>query len=379
LVIPPNPVSPLELFLALVRIPSPSGREGQLATAITEYLSSHGASVTVDGSAAVTGSDTGNVIARFPDGEGRATVVLLAHMDTVQEPGVQVEPVVGEDGVVRSGGDTILGADNKAAVAALLWLAAHRRETQANLVLVFTTHEEQGRMGVSALNTDEVRADYVFPVDGSYPIGTIFESALGQTPFTISVRGRSAHAARNPDDGIHAVRVAAEIVAELELGWQRETVANIGTITGGGASNVIPDRTEISGEVRGFDGGSLDERMASIRAVAETVAKRSGATVVVTEHPDEGAPPFPEVAASAALRLVADTTERLGIELHRERCLATLEANFLSAMNLPTIGIASGGREPHSFTESLPAMELDRLVSLLEGILDAASLPPKMT
>ncbi len=366
--------SPLELFLELVQVASPSRHEAAVARRIGEYLDQLGISYRVDDSAKLTGSDTGNVIAGVERSRSLPTVLFVAHMDTVQPLGTDIVPIIGREGLVRSADDTILGADNKAAVAALLVVLSRSDLFNANVIAVFSTCEESGRMGVTGLEAVVPQADIAFPVDGSYPVGTILTSALGQVPFEIEVRGREAHASRNPDAGLNAVRVASEIVSSLRLGWQGSSVINISSIRGGGPTNIIPALARIDGEVRGFSRGEMQARIRDVRLAAETAGARSGAHISVFDQPQDGAPPFPGDGFDVPRTVAAAAAAQVGLGLQFEECRPTLEANYLHAMGIPTLGIASGGRDPHSPSESLPAAELDRLVLFLEAIISQVGL-----
>ena len=372
--LPDPPASPLDLFLALVQIGSPSGQEGALVAAIGDWLEAAGVTFAVDDATAVTGSDTGNLVVRAWRSADRPTVLFLAHLDTVQRPGSVIRPVVGEDGVIRSSGDTILGADNKAAVAALLTLLTRGRPEHANAVIAFTTTEERGRMGVASLDLAE-EVDYAFPVDGSYPVGTALEAALGQVPFDLRIHGREAHAAKDPEKGIHAIKVASDIVARLSLGWSESALLNVSEIRGGSETNIVPGFAEIRGEARAYSQAAVDARLAELEAIAGEVSGAAGARYELRRRPEDGAPPFPPAESAACTRIATAAADDVGLTLSRERCVATLEANFLAGMGLPTVGIASGGRDPHSTQESLPVRELDRLVALLDAILCRAGTP----
>ena len=100
----------LETFLSLVRIGSPSGEEAAIAVELETRLRDLGLAVELDAMC--------NIVAKLP-GQG-APVLLAAHMDTVKS-GQGVQPVV-EEGVVRSDGTTILGADDKSGIAVILEL-----------------------------------------------------------------------------------------------------------------------------------------------------------------------------------------------------------------------------------------------------------------
>ena len=182
-----------------------------MARFVSEELLRMGIAFEIDGSAAATGSETGNIIARAWRSADRPTVLLLAHMDTVQPEGVLIEPVLGDDGVVRSAGDTILGADNKAAVAALLTLLASDGADRANVVAVFSTCEEHGVMGASQLAALVDEVDLAFPIDGSHPVGTVLEGFAGTGAVQVAhpwsrvtrrsgARGGSSRAARRVRD-----------------------------------------------------------------------------------------------------------------------------------------------------------------------------------
>ncbi len=372
-VLPDLPASPLDLFLALVQIPSPSQSEGRVAKVIQDWLRKCGVRFTVDNAWEVTGGDTGNLIVRSFRSPEKPTVLFVAHLDTVEREKSVIQPIVGEDGIVRSSGDTILAADNKAGVAALLSLLTRGRDAHANAVFVFSTCEERGRMGVTALSDLAAEVDFAFPVDGSDPVGTVFEAALGQVPFDLRVNGREAHAAKEPDNGVHAVKAACDVVSRLKMGWSGDSLLNVSQIRGGSETNVIPGYAEICGEVRAFTAEAIDGRLREVESVAATIGNATGATLELQTRPEDGAPPFPPGRDRQCLSIAGAAANDVGLKLSRKRCMATLEANFLSGMGMPTLGMASGGRHPHSVNESLPVDELTRLVALLDAILVRAA------
>lgn len=160
----------LDLFCELVRIESPSFHEAAMAARCADELRSLGFEVRFDDSAARVGSDTGNLVAHLP-GTRAGHVVFSAHMDTVQ-PCAGIEPVV-VDGIVRSAGDTILSADDKAGVAAILEGVRSVLEADAprpDVTVLFTTCEEQHLLGSSALADGLLPAGapcYVLDADGA--------------------------------------------------------------------------------------------------------------------------------------------------------------------------------------------------------------------
>lgn len=396
-----------ELFLELVAIPSPSGRERALADAIREWLAAAGVDARLDDSGARNGSDAGNLVATVPGGAGAPTYVFVAHMDTVEPGAPAVTPQVGDDGVIRSAGDTILGADNKSAVAAVMSLCraatglpADRRPT---IVAAFTCREESGRMGAGLLRLP-ASTDCAFCVDGSKPIGTVITRALGQTVFTVSIHGRAAHAAADPDAGISAIAVAAEIVAGLKLGRRADGgTASIAAIVGGAVidrlspgrlaglgvapdadgrasvwtalgatpTNSVPDLAHLRGEVRGYSLDSIEAAVQEIADVVDRVCAARGARGDWTRDRSRMIPPMPGADGSRALALVRAAAGRVpGVRFVREDAQATLEANHLAAHS-DVVAVASGGRDPHRHSESITIVELEQLEALLLAIVQA--------
>jgi tripeptide aminopeptidase len=195
------------LFCELVAIPSPSGSERAVADAVAEWLAAAGVAAALDGTGARNDSDAGNLVATVPGAPGLPGLLFVAHLDTVESGAEAIVPVLGDDGVIRSAGDTVLGSDNKSAVAAVMRAGAFAATLDPALRptvrCAFTCREEAGQMGVSLLDLDGV--DCAFSVDGSAPIGTTITRALGQRVFTVVVKGRTAHAAASPQDGVSAI------------------------------------------------------------------------------------------------------------------------------------------------------------------------------
>src|SRR5918996_2193861 len=250
----------LDRFVRLCEIASPTGDERAVADAVLAELRDLGVEVEEDAAAGPARAGAGNVIARIPGREDGWTA-FFAHLDTVPHDGpVQV---VEEGGVYRSAGDTILGADNKAAVTVLMELAArHASEPPPiGLELVFTVAEEDGLRGAKAIDIDSLQADAGFVLDHATPIGEVIVAAPTYKRLVATFEGHEAHAGINPEDGHSAIAAAAAAVNGMDLGrLDEETTANVGIIEGGTASNVVAGHCRILGEARGVDG----ERAASV-------------------------------------------------------------------------------------------------------------------
>ncbi len=398
-----------ELFCGLVAVPSPSGAERQVGEAIAAWLADAGVDAAFDDAGAVNGSDAGNLIATVPGAVSAPRLLFVAHMDTVESGSAAIAPTVGDDGVIRSAGDTILGADNKSAVAAVMRCcraaAAMAPAERATVIAAFTCREEAGQMGVGLLDLDALGVDCAFSVDGSRPIGTVITRALGQQVFTIEVLGRTAHAAAAPEAGINAIAVAGEIVASLALGRRPGGgSASIASIVGGAVidrlapapsgalglgddadgeatvraaleaspTNSIPDLALLRGELRGYSEAELAAARSELEAVAARVCGERGARYRWLDR-ERAVPPFPGAPDSRALALArAAADDVAGVTFAATEAHATLEANYL-ADGTDVVALASGGSGPHQFSESITVAELRQLEALLIRIVELAA------
>jgi tripeptide aminopeptidase len=260
----------LDLFLNLCRIDSPSGEEQSVGDYIIDYLARHKIRA---------GRDAyGNVIATVA-GEGKP-LALSAHLDTV-EPGRGVKPVV-RNGVVRSDGRTVLGADDKAGLTAVI-AAAQEAVGQGRrirpLELVFTRQEETDLDGAYNLDWSRIQASEGLILDGEDAPGRITIASPYIYNVDITVKGRAAHAGVEPEKGINALAIAADAISELKLGRiDRQTTANIGTLVAGSASNSIPGEAVMRAETRSHSQKSaLTQIDAMNRAFKRAVRRRRGA------------------------------------------------------------------------------------------------------
>ncbi|TYO95601.1 M20/M25/M40 family metallo-hydrolase [Desulfallas thermosapovorans] len=296
-------------FMEMVQVDSESRREGQMAALLKEKLQRLGFTVHVDEAGSRTGSDTGNLIARLAGNAQAPALMFSAHMDTVT-PGCGIKPVE-ENGVIRSAGDTVLGADDKAGIAAILEAVRVLQEQKlpfGDLELVFTVCEEVGLSGVKYLDFSRLTARMGYVLDSNGPAGTIITRGPSQDEIYAEMLGTAAHAGINPEDGVNAIQVASRAIAAMQLGRiDHETTANIGIISGGTAINIVPEKVTIKGETRSLQ---EDKRIKQTRAICEALeraAREGGARVqikVETVYPAMDVPgdaPVVELARNAAL------------------------------------------------------------------------------
>ena len=356
-----------DTFAALCRIPSPFGREEEVAAHVTRELEGMGLAVEPD--------EHGNLLARIR-GRGERTILLCAHLDTVEVSGA-IEPVV-VDGGWENEHDTILGADNKAAVAVLLEVA--RRVTvegsPVGLELLFTVEEEDALRGAKAFDAGVLRAEFGYVLDHATQIGEVIVASPTYFRLSAEFHGRSAHAGIRPEAGRSAILAAAQAVAAMPHGRiDEQTTANVGSIQGGvGSTNVVPERCRLLAEARSLDAERVEQVIAAmIDAVHDGAAAAECDVDVVCEKLFEGyrqkagAPAV--VAAEAALRA-------RGYQPARVSTGGGSDANALVAQGFPCVNLANGTEHNHEPTERVSVAALEEMLDVCLALLDeAAALP----
>ena len=366
-------------FIRLCEISSPSGHERAVADHLKKLFADLGAaSVEEDDSGAKTGSDSGNLIIRFSGNQpGRDGFFFSCHMDTVQ-PGEGVR-VRRENDLFTSEGDTILGGDDKSGIAAIIETMRLLRETNASypdVEILLTTCEEIGLLGAKFLDAGKVRGKYGYALDSS-GIDRVIVGAPAANKFSIRITGASAHAGLQPEMGINAIAVAAKAISQIKLGrLDEESTANFGLIAGGVATNIVPERVVIDGEVRSHDPKKLQTYSDGIeRIFHETVA-------AWPETMTENGPKRPTVAISVtteypAMRLAPEAPvvrriqaagQALGKNLQFIVAGGGSDANIFTGKGLPTAIVATGMDMVHTTHERLRLDDLVELTRLLFAI-----------
>ena len=281
-----DPARLAKTFDSLVRIDSISLHEGEIMARLAPLLENLGASVSFDDAGKKLGGESGNLIARLPGNGSGPPLLICAHVDTV-EPGRGIVPIL-ENGIFRSSGNTILGADDKSAVAVILEtlsVLAEDRIPHSALEIIFTIAEEIGLLGAKNLDYGMVHSRAGYVLDAWDP-DALITSAPCANRITFVVKGKSAHAGSSPEKGINAIAAAARAIAELSLGRvDFETTCNVGVIEGGSATNIVPDRVLVKAEARSHD----ESKLARVTTVMEEAFRRAVADTNRMIPPEIGA------------------------------------------------------------------------------------------
>jgi tripeptide aminopeptidase len=355
----------LRTFKDLVVIYGPGKRERDVADYVCDRLAGAG-TVVEDNAADLIDGDAGNLLVRV-DGTGDP-LLFSAHLDTV-EPCAGVKPRI-KNGYVTSRGDTILGADDRAALAVLIELAllAPRLPHARPLELLLTVAEEIGLLGAKHADYGSVSARRGFVLDASEPPGYAVTAAPGSETVRATFRGRAAHAGIEPEKGVNAIQMASAAIAGMRLGRvDHETTANVGLISGGRAINVVPESAEISGEIRSHDASKLAAHKEHLTAVIKKAAADFGGEVetawevaYVSYQLDEAAEP---------VALFDRAARAVGLEPHHVAGGGGSDANVFNARGIPSLVMGCGVEKLHTTEERIAVAALGKLAELTTALV----------
>jgi tripeptide aminopeptidase len=366
------PPDVLDLFTELAALPSPPGEERAVADAVVRYLRDCGLEVDEDACGPAIGSTMGNLYSRLEPTADGEPLLLCAHLDTVP-PSAAIQPVV-EDGVVRNAAGTILGADNKAAVAAMLEatrrvLAEGRRH--AGIELLFTPKEEVGLVGAYAFDHTRLRAKLGYVYDQAAPVGVVILGAPYSQSLQVTFHGRAAHSGMHPEDGRSAIAAAARAISEMRLGRVDEgSTANVGTIQGGTATNIVPEWCTFVAEARSQDErklADLIQEMQDAITFAAGVAECDVETKVRKSYRG-----YRFAKSGRAVTLAVDALTRCGHPVSFELSGGAADANVFNERGLECVNLANGMADIHTKDEHITVADLEAMVDVTLALFDEA-------
>lgn len=365
----------LDEFIELVQIDSETKNERSIADVLIRKMEALGFDVFEDDTSAVTGHGAGNLIATLPGNtEGADPIYFTCHMDTVV-PGKGIRPIIKEDGYVYSDGTTILGADDKAGIAALLEMANVLKEQQlphGDIQFVITAGEESGLVGAKAMDPSLLRAKYGFAVDSDERVGGVVTAAPYQAKLWTTIEGRTAHAGVAPEKGVSAINIASKSIANMKLGRiDRETTANIGRFEGGQATNIVCDEVFILSEARSIDQSKLNEQVDHmIRTFEETAQSMGGRASTKMELMYPG---FNLSEDEKVVQVAKQAIRAIGREPKLMTSGGGSDGNVFNGAGVPTVTLSVGYEDIHTKKERMPIKELNALTQLLVEIVQTAA------
>ncbi len=350
----------LKTLTDLIRIDSPTGEEDQIDAEISSRLEALGFHIHHDSfkNLIATASGTGD------------PVLLSAHMDTV-EPGRGINPVMDGD-VLRSDGTTILGGDCKAGLSIVLEAIASVRESGGGhrpIEIAFTRAEEGGLVGVHHLDFTRLSAKQGVVFDGEGSVNRISVAAPSQNVVTATIRGVAAHAGVEPEKGLSAILVAAEVLTQLPLGRiDEETTSNIGRIEGGLKRNIIPEEVFLDGEIRSRDNGKLDHYSQRFRDVFSEAGER---------HPDANVSldirntyqAYSVSASDPTVEMLGRALAQIGMAPELEATGGGSDANVFYENGIVALPVGIGVRSFHTTRETAVLSEVLQGAEFCEGVI----------
>lgn len=348
----------VNIFKEIVKIDSPTGEEEKLSEFIIHFFDERGFGVFKD--------SFGNLIVHI-DGIGEP-LFLSAHMDTV-EPGRGIVPDV-KNGVLKSKGDTILGADNKDALSALLFVSDYLIKNKVShrpLDIVFTRYEESECLGAVKLNYKKLKSKTGFIFDAAKPIGTIILSSPYYLRFDIEIIGDSAHASR-PEVANNAILVFSDAMKNIKLGKiDEKTIANIGFINSGHVRNTIPGQMMIKGEVRSFQNKVVEKEAEKIVKEFNKSAKKFGSKIkseIVLENPGYVFSKDDEIVKFAEKILNENN-----VRIFKEDYHGCSDANIFNDKNMKILNLGNGSKFSHTVNEEISVKDLVKLSNIILSLV----------
>ncbi|MFF2016445.1 M20/M25/M40 family metallo-hydrolase [Paenibacillus sp. NPDC058177] len=362
----------IQEFMELVRVDSETGNEREIADVLTSKFKALGLEVVEDDSQERTGHGAGNLFVTWPAVQGVTAPKLLftCHMDTVV-PGKGIKPTLHEDGWITSDGSTILGADDKAGLAALFEAIRVIQEQglpHGQIQFVITAGEESGLLGARAMDPKHLDAEIGFALDSNGEVGAIAVSAPTQARITMQIYGKSAHAGVNPEDGISAIQVASKAISAMKLGRiDNETTANIGKFAGGGPTNVVCDHVQLDAEARSIVQEKVDRQIESMREALETTVREHGAECEFRSEVIY--PAFSFNQHDPVVQLADRAITSLGLTTRLFASGGGSDANVFNGLKVPTVNLAIGYEHIHTTQERIKAADIAKAAELVVAII----------
>ncbi len=366
----------LNTFLELVQIDSETGHEEIIQPILKKKLEDLGLKVEEDHAGDQPDLGANNLICTLDATENQSNtqkIYFTSHMDTVV-PGINVKPIVKDDGYIYSDGTTVLGADDKAGLAAIFELIHVIQENNiphGQIQFVITVGEESGLLGAKALDPKLLDAEFGYAVDASAPIGTTVLGAPTQMKISAVIHGKKAHAS-TPNKGVSAINIAAKAVSKMKLGQvDEETTANIGSFTGGSATNIVADEVTLHAEARSHSNEKIEAQIEHMKNVFTETAKAYGCSAdIETTKSYQG---FKVAEDAKVTRYAIESAESLGLSGNTVIAGGGSDGNIINALGIPTVIIGIGYENIHTTEERMEIKSLNLLAQQLVKIVELFS------
>lgn len=356
-------------FVELVRIDSLSLKERQMCDTLKRKLTELGYQPVEDDAGQKLGGQCGNIICTVKGSRDVPAVLITAHMDTVV-PGIGKTPVI-EGDIIKSDGTTILGGDDAAGIAVILETLKVIKEqgvSHGDIQIAFTIGEEMGLLGAKNLDYSRIYAKYGFILDSDGRIGCAAVKAPSQNKIHAVIKGKAAHAGMEPENGVSAFSIMADAISSMKLGRiDEETTANIGTVHGGVATNIVCDRVEIDGEARSRDESKLQAQTEHMRQCFVKAAEKWGGKVEFISEIEY--PAFNISRESEIIRILESAAAESGFAFEAVTTGGGSDTNIINSKGIQAVDLSVGMTKVHSVDEQISITDMENAVLFLISIL----------
>lgn len=359
----------INTFMEYVRIDSETLNEKAMADKLEQDLKALGYRVYSDNAGANFGSNGRNVYCYLDGDTSYEPIMLSAHIDTVT-PGVGIEPII-EDGYIRSKGNTILASDDKSGVVAIVEALRAVKENNLNsrpIEAVFSIAEEGGLKGAKNIELDKIKSKKAFILDSSGNVGHIIVGAPGQTKIKAEIIGKPAHAGIAPEQGISAIMVMSEAVANMKLlRIDEETTANIGTFKAESATNIVCEKATMIAEARSRNNDKLEAQTNHMVKCLEDACKKYGATLnceVENMYKSYSVEENDEL-----LSFVKEKCNELNITPSTHTSGGGSDANVYNTKGIKALVLGTGMDKVHTTNEQIAIEQLENIAKLTLKIM----------
>lgn len=360
----------IDEFIELVKIDSETKHEADISHILKQKFTDLGLDVFDDESNETTGHGAGNLICTLKGNkQGVDPIYFTSHMDTVV-PGCGIQPTI-KDGYITSDGTTILGADDKAGLAAIFETIRTIQENDiqhGDIQFVITAGEESGLVGAKALKPEHIHASYGYAIDSNGDVGDIVVAAPTQAKLYTIIKGKTAHAGLAPEEGISAITLASKAISKMPLGRiDAETTANIGSFFGGKQTNIVCDHVEIVAEARSLVPEKMTAQVDKMKEAFESAAQEYGGEAEVDVQIMY--PGFNQQVGDKVVETARHAASAIGRESKLLKSGGGSDANIIAGFGIPTVNLAVGYEDIHTTNERIAVSDLVLITKLVTEII----------
>lgn len=362
----------VDQFVEMAKIASPSQKEAKYAAYLKQELQELGFEVYIDNAGNCIGGDTGNIIATLRGDKEAEPIMFCCHMDTVL-PCENINPIV-EGDIIKSDGTTILSGDDKGGIAAILEairIVKEQNIAHGTIQAVFTICEESGMHGAKNLDLSKIIAKQAFILDCGGAIGKVINQGPAKDAVKATIYGKTAHAGLCPEKGISAIQIAAQAIADMKLlRIDADTTANIGSIHGGGATNIVPDKVEVIAEARSLSNEKLDAQSAHMKECFQKAAAKLGGRAEVDIQ--RSYPAYSLDSEAVAVKMAAKAFASMGIKMELVSTGGGSDCNIFNGKGITALDLAIGMTDVHSTDEYIKISDMEKSAQVVVELIKHA-------